>query len=368
MPPSETTPLLATGEAAEAPAAVTRRQALYNFLEAKTPAGASYEVFMITLILMNVASFILASLFDTDYNPQPWAERYGGICGTLCDTLWFGNYEDNYLKDLIHLESTSVLEVFTIAVFTIEYILRFYTADLENLRYKGIYGRYLWVFTFFSLVDLASTLPFYVDQFLLPNSTLLATSFLRMFRLFRMARGLGRYDSAISLLGAVYKSQKEIIGTALFVGFTTWMTVSSMYYLAERRNKDMIYCGAAPDYCPDDVDTSLCEIDSWGVTDCGKADCPATEEFPEPCYNVYNSIPMASYYALLNLFGEFPFIDQHSTNGQIVGTFTAIVAVAVRSTLCASHVVVAHQRVHLISAFHSGICLASWYHWEWTRR
>ena len=38
---------------------------------------------------------------------------------------------------------------------------------------------------------------------------------------------------------------------------------------------------------------------------------------------------MASYYALLNLFGEFPLIDQHSSNGQVVGTFVAIIAVAV---------------------------------------
>ena len=38
---------------------------------------------------------------------------------------------------------------------------------------------------------------------------------------------------------------------------------------------------------------------------------------------------MASYYALLNLFGEFPLIDQHSSSGQWVGTLTAVVAVAV---------------------------------------
>ena len=38
---------------------------------------------------------------------------------------------------------------------------------------------------------------------------------------------------------------------------------------------------------------------------------------------------MASYFTLLNLFGEFPLIDQHSVGGMIVGTFTAVVAVAV---------------------------------------
>ena len=328
MAPTESTPLLGNDTPHDAVPPPSRREALYNFLEAKTPAGEAYELFMIVLILANVAAFILASLFVVEYNPEPWAARDGGLCGTLCDTLWFGNYEDNYLQSL-NLGPTSVLEIFTIVVFTIEYVLRLYTADLEKPEYQGIFGRYRWIFTFFSLVDLASTVPFYVDAFILRHSTLLATSFLRMFRLFRMARGLGRYDSAIGMLDDVYHAQKDIIGTALFVGFTTWMTVSSLYYIVERKNKDMIYCGAAPDYCPDEVDTSLCEIDSWGFTDCSKADCPGTEEFPEPCYNLYNSIPMASYYALLNLFGEFPLIDQHSSNGQIVGTIVAVVAVAV---------------------------------------
>lgn len=94
----------------------------------------------------------------------------------------------------------------------------------------------------------------------------------------------------------------------------------------------MIYCGAAPDYCGADgeeVDVSLCEIDSWGLVDCSNAGCPPSDEYPEPCYNMYQSIPMASYYSLLNLFGEFPLIDQHSVGGQVVGTLTAVVAVAV---------------------------------------
>jgi hypothetical protein len=104
-----------------------------------------------------------------------------------------------------------------------------------------------------------------------------------------------------------------------------------LYYLVERKNKDMIYCGAAPDYCGgvgEEVDTSLCEFDSWGSVDCSSAGCPPSDEYPEPCYNLYQSIPMASYYALVNLFGEFPLIDQHSVGGQVVGTVTAVVAVA----------------------------------------
>ena len=152
-----------------------------------------------------------------------------------------------------------------------------------------------------------------------------------MFRLFRMMRVEGRYDTALTMFDDVFYNQKDILGTALFVGVTTWLTVSSLYYLAEHKSNDMIYCGRAPDYCgdADDIDVSLCSITSWGIVDCSAAGCPATEDYPEPCYNLYRSIPMASYYSLLNLFGEFPLIDNHNVAGKLVGTLTAIVAVAI---------------------------------------
>lgn len=331
MPPTvstEFTPLLRhESETEEGEAAPTSRERLYLFLEAKTPAGRWYERFIFALILLNVASFILASLFVEDYNDAPWASRKHGLCGNLCDALWFGNYRDNGLEWL-QLGSTSVLEIGTVLVFSVEYVLRLYTADLEDARYTGLAGRLRYVPTFFSMVDLASTVPFYVD-ISLRHTDLAASSFLRMFRLFRMMRVEGRYDTALTMVDDVFAAQKAILGTALFVGFTTWMTVSSLYYLVERRSNDMIYCGAAPEYCPGDLDTNLCVIDDWGVTNCTAAGCPATEEYPEPCYNLFNSIPMASYYALLNLFGEFPLIDQHSSAGQVIGTLTAVVAVAV---------------------------------------
>ena len=49
----------------------------------------------------------------------------------------------------------------------------------------------------------------------------------------------------------------------------------------------------------------------------------------DPCWNVFQSIPGAAFFTLLNLFGEFPLIDQHSVAGKFVGTLVAVVAVAV---------------------------------------
>eukprot|EP00934_Nitzschia_sp_Nitz4_P001046 Nitzschia sp. Nitz4//scaffold118_size93875//13823//17650//NITZ4_004777-RA/size93875-processed-gene-0.54-mRNA-1//-1//CDS//3329533691//1046//frame0 len=329
----ERTPLLATSQpggnqaAEESSSSVDSRHWLYDFLEAKTPSGQIYEYFIMILIGINVLAFILATLFVEEYNDVDWAKRDGGICGTACDSLWFGNYADNWLEPL-NIGSTSCLEILTIAVFSVEYILRLYTCDLEDPKYQGFWGRLRYIPTFFSLVDLASTLPFYVDSFVLRDTDIAGSAFLRMFRLFRMMRVEGRYDTALTMFDDVYAAQKGILGTALFIGFTTWIAVASLYYLVERGNPDMIYCGGS--YCDDDsIDKLLCTIDNWGIVDCADAGCPATKDFPEPCYNLFQSIPLASYYTLLNLFGEFPLIDQHSVGGMVVGTITAIFAVAV---------------------------------------
>ena len=107
--------------------------------------------------------------------------------------------------------------------------------------------------------------------------------------------------------------------------------LSSFFYLAERKNPDMIYCGAAPDRCfdgQDDVDTSLCTIDEWGIVDCAAAGCESGDDGQEVCWNLYRSIVDSSFWTLTNLFGEFALVDQHSAWGKVVGTFTAVFAVA----------------------------------------
>ena len=112
--------------------------------------------------------------------------------------------------------------------------------------------------------------------------------------------------------------------------------MSSFFYLAERLNPDMIYCGAAPPECTanqTDIDTSRCTIDSWGFVDCTDAGCPPrqTEDgtIQEPCWSLYRSIISSSFWTLMELFGEFPLMDQHSAWGQVLGTITTVFAAAV---------------------------------------
>lgn len=196
-----------------------KRLPLFLFLEAKTPAGLRYETFTIFLILLSILTFLLSTLFLPDYNTN---SPIANSCGKVCDAIWFGNYNDNALSPILGIGATSLCEILIVFLFSVDYALRFYTADLLDDKFRGGMGRVRFVFTFFSLVDLASTVPFYVDSFLLPERDLAASNFLRMFRLLRMMKVEGRYDLALGMVDDVFYEQRGVIGTALFVGITVW--------------------------------------------------------------------------------------------------------------------------------------------------
>ncbi len=289
--------------------------AWYAFLEARTPRGRAYEAFTILLIVANILTFVVGTLFVPEYNPGY------ATCNDLCDSLFFGNRDDNSLA------GTSVVEIVTVAVFTVDYGLRFWCVGAGEPRHAGAWGRVRYVFTFFSLVDLVSILPFYVD-FLVPGN-LPASQFLRMFRLLRMMKVEGRYIEAFTLIDDVVREQKGVLGTAGFVGASTWVICAGFYYVAEHRSTASVYCGAATHCDADAVDVNACTFDEWGFVNCTAGGCPATADDPHPCWNLFQSIPGAMFFTLLNLFGEFPLIDQHSVAGKCVAVLVAVFAAAV---------------------------------------
>lgn len=91
----------------------------------------------------------------------------------------------------------------TVALFTVEYILRVYVANPKSA----------YVFGFFGLVDLAAILPFYVGTGVDLRS-IRAFRLLRLFRVFKLAR----YSAAVRRLHLALKIAKEEI--ILFVCVT----------------------------------------------------------------------------------------------------------------------------------------------------
>ena len=139
----------------------------------------------------------------------------------------------------------------------------------------------------------------------------------------------------------VIQQQSEILVTTSFVGITIWIILSSAYYLVERHNIQMIYCPICYSrsdptmITTDTFDPAIdCVMDVWGMVDCAivadtNSNTTTSTNVCHYCYHRYESIPMASYYTLLNLFGEYPLIQLHSMWGKVIAALTAIVAVAV---------------------------------------
>jgi voltage-gated potassium channel len=120
-----------------------------------------------------------------------------------------------------------IFEYYSIIVFTIEYLLRLWTAGFKYPDSKHPYIRY--VFSFMAIIDLLAILPFY-----LPFVVKFDMRILRILRLFRLLRvlKLNRYNKSLDIIGRVLKSEKEKLFMTVFIIFLLLLLASStMYYI-----------------------------------------------------------------------------------------------------------------------------------------
>jgi len=120
-------------------------------------------------------------------------------------------------------------ELFSVSVFTIEYILRVWSSvdDDETDYSMPILGRLKYMLSPMALIDLIVIMPFYMGFFIQFD-----LRFLRVFRLLRIFK-LTRYSSSMSLLLTVLREEAKAIGAALFVLMLMIVMTSSLAYLAE---------------------------------------------------------------------------------------------------------------------------------------
>lgn len=142
-----------------------------------------------------------------------------------------------------------VIEVGSVAIFTVEYLSRVLVCTLDRRFRHPLWGRLLFALTPLALVDLLAILPFYLPMLIhLDLRFLRAVRLVRLFRLVKM----GRYSRSLKLLGRVVSNAKAEIFITLFVGAIILVLSSSAVYLAERE--------AQPDRFPN-IPASMW----WGV-------------------------------------------------------------------------------------------------------
>lgn len=138
---------------------------------------------------------------------------------------------------IAHGPAFHAFDLFSVGVFSIEYVLRLWTAvELDDPRFHHpVVGRLRWAVSPMAIVDLLAVLPFYLGMFV--EMDLRAIRVLRVLRVFK----LGRYSMAMSVMVAVARQEARAIGAVLFVMMVVLVFTSSLMYLFEHRSQPHVF-------------------------------------------------------------------------------------------------------------------------------
>lgn len=122
-----------------------------------------------------------------------------------------------------------VFEIFSVFVFTWEYLLRVWSCTSDPRYSNSFWGRLKFIFTPMALIDLLAILPFYLT-FIAYDLRFIRT--LRLFRLFRVFKFV-RYSQSLRLFGKVVRKKKEELIITGIIMFVLVILTSSFIYFAE---------------------------------------------------------------------------------------------------------------------------------------
>lgn len=158
-----------------------------------------FDDYLITsLILINVASILLES-FDNIY------EKY---------RLFF-----------------SIFEIITVSVFTIEYVLRIWVADIQYRIFSPAVARRKYIFSAMGLIDLIAIIPFFLPIVIaFTPSEVKSLRTLRLFLIFKLAH----YSRALRLIAKVISAKKNELGITILSTLILMLISSSLMYEIEK--------------------------------------------------------------------------------------------------------------------------------------
>jgi voltage-gated potassium channel len=155
-----------------------------------------FDFFIMALIFLNVMAIILETVDGIN-------SRYWQIFGAF--------------------------NIFSVAVFTVEYALRLWSCTVNPIFRDPIRGRARFMVTPMALVDLMAILPFYLP-FVSADFRFLRS--VRLFRLFRLLK-LARYTESTKVIIAVFKQKKEDLTVTFFALVLLLVVSSCLIYEAE---------------------------------------------------------------------------------------------------------------------------------------
>lgn len=136
-------------------------------------------------------------------------------------------------------------EVIAVAVFTLEYLSRMYTATLAYPDHKGFRAVLQYMTSPMAIIDFLAIVPFYIELGILIYTTyfldgesstgMLDLRFIRVLRLMRLLRifKLNRYNSSMQMIGDVIKEEKEKLFITIFITGILLVLSSAIIFTVE---------------------------------------------------------------------------------------------------------------------------------------
>jgi voltage-gated potassium channel len=121
-------------------------------------------------------------------------------------------------------------DLFSVIIFTIEYILRVWSSNHDPKYKHSIHGRLRYMLSPAALIDLLAILPFYIHVFV--GLDLRVLRILRLMRFFRLFR-LTAYTKATKLVTNVFKSRFSELMLAFIMTAFLIVIASCMVYFVE---------------------------------------------------------------------------------------------------------------------------------------
>lgn len=129
-----------------------------------------------------------------------------------------------------YLAAFHLFDVISVAIFTVEYILRLWVITVSATYRRPVLGRIRYALTPLALIDLIAIIPFYLPM-IVPFDLRFVRS-LRLMRIFRLLK-MSRYSEAVKSLERVFLHKKEELLATFFVLTLLLVFASSLMYYAE---------------------------------------------------------------------------------------------------------------------------------------
>ncbi|NUM36457.1 MAG: potassium channel family protein [Candidatus Brocadiae bacterium] len=181
----------------------------------KTSLHKAIHGFLITLIVLNIFAVIIGTVREVEVSIGHWLH-------------WF--------------------EIFSVVVFTIEYLARLWSCTESEDFSNPWKGRFAFIFTPFAMIDLVAILPFYLSAL---HIDLRLLRMLRLLRILRLSKLL-RYMESLRLIGRVFYMKRRELVMWLALMLILVVITSSLVYYAEH--------GVRPD-----VFSSIPETMWWAI-------------------------------------------------------------------------------------------------------